>query len=128
MRKATKAALLSGLVFPGLGHLYLKRWVTGIVLAGVAAYSLYTIVSVLMRVTRHVVLQVESGRVDADIESLTAVVAQQLSGSEHATNIATTVLMGCWIVGVVGAYLHGRLQDKRELEAGSGLADQKEGA
>jgi TM2 domain-containing membrane protein YozV len=119
MKKATKAALLSGLVFPGLGHLYLKRWLTGALLAGVAAYAVYTIASVVLRVTRDVTRQIESGAVPADIETLTQLVAQQLSGSEQATSFASTVLMGCWVVGLVGAYFQGRLQDRRDAPSGS---------
>ena len=122
MKKATKAALLSGLVFPGVGHLYLRRWVTGIVLSGVAAYSFYTIVAVVLRVTREVARQVETGAVAADVGSLTAVVAQQLSGSEQAINVARMAYLACWILGIVGAYLQGRLQDRRESPDGPGAA------
>lgn len=118
MKKATKAALLSALVFPGLGHLYLRRWVTGIVLSGVAAYSFYTIAAVVLRVTREVARQVESGAVAADIGSLTAVVAQQLGGSEQAINTARLALLACWVLGVVGAWLQGRLQDRRAAQGG----------
>lgn len=117
MNKATKAALLSALVFPGAGHLYLKRWVTGVLLAGVAAYAIYTIASVMLRVTRDIARQIESGAASADVETLTQLVTQQLSGSEQATNMATTVLIGCWVIGIVGAYLQGRLQDRREPPA-----------
>ena len=114
MKKATKAALLSGLVFPGLGHLYLKRWVTGALLAGVTTYAVYTIVSVMLRVTRDIARQIESGAVSANVETITQLVEQQLAGSEQATSIASWVLLGCWIIGIVGAYLQGRLQDARD--------------
>lgn len=123
MNKATKAALLSALVFPGAGHLYLKRWLTGALLAGVAVYAVYTIASVMLRVTRHIARQVESGAVSADVETLTQLVTQQLSDSEQATDMATTVLIGCWVIGIVGAYLQGRLQDRREAPAGITAVD-----
>lgn len=115
MNKATKAALLSGLVFPGVGHLYLRRWVTGALLAGIASYALYTMVSVVLRVARDVAREVESGAVAANVEALTQRVAQQMSGSEQATSIASWVLLTCWITGIVGAYLQGR----RETSDGS---------
>ena len=117
MTRATKAALLSALVFPGLGHLYLKRWVTGVVLAGVAGFALSTIVSIVQRVTREVARQVESGAVGADVYSLTTMVTQQMHGSEQAANVASTALLACWLIGIVGAYLQGRLQDKRDTPA-----------
>lgn len=114
MKKATKAALLSALVFPGLGHLYLKRWVTGALLAGVTSYAAYTMVSVVLRVTRDVARQIESGVVSANLETVTRLVEQQLAGSEQAAGIASWVVLGCWVVGIVGAYLQGRMQDARD--------------
>lgn len=128
MKKSTKAALLSGLVFPGAGQMYLKRWVSGALLAGIAAYAIYTVVSVVMRVTREVVLQVESGAVAASVESLSAAVTQQLSGSEQATDVATTTFMVCWIVGIVGAYIQGHLQERWDTQAGHGAIDRDKSA
>lgn len=116
MKKATKAALLSALVFPGCGHLYLKRWLTGVVLVGIAGYAIYRITSVILGVTRAVLQQVESGAVVGDIDTITRLVTQQMSGSEQATSVASTALLACWILGIVGAYWQGRVQDK--LEAG----------
>lgn len=127
MKKATKAALLSALVFPGVGHFYLKRWLTGALLAGVAAYAVYTIASVMLRVTRNVAAEVESGAVSADLGTLTQLVTQQLSGTEQATNSASTVLVGCWVIGIVGAYLQGRLQDGRDAPPGNTRRDLNNG-
>ncbi len=112
MKRATKAVLLSALVFPGLGHLYLKRWAAGVVLVGVAAYALYTVVSVTMSIAMEVVQKIESSGLTPDIDTITALVTQQLSGNEQATNMATLAFAACWLMGIVGSYLHGRAQDK----------------
>jgi TM2 domain-containing membrane protein YozV len=114
MKKATKAMLLSGLVFPGLGQLYLKRWVTGVLLTGIAAYALYVVASVTLSVTRDVAQKIESGAVSADIDTVTQLVNQQLSGSAQASSTATLAFGVCWIVGIVTAFWQGRAQDKRE--------------
>jgi TM2 domain-containing membrane protein YozV len=111
VKKSTKAVLLSGLVFPGLGHLYLKRWVEGILLTGVAAYAAYFVVSITMGVALDIAQKIESGEVPSDIDSMTNLVTQQLSGSEQAMNIATIVWAACWVVGIVGSYWQGRTQD-----------------
>lgn len=112
MKKSTKAALLSGLVFPGLGHLYLKRWVVGVTLAGIAAFALYYLLSITMGIALEVSQRVAEGAVPADIASITGVVSQELSGMQQATDLASMSLLACWLTGVVGAYLHGRRQDR----------------
>ncbi len=114
MKRSTKAALLSGLVFPGVGHLYLKRWVTGILLFGVAAVATYYIGSVVMNTASVIAEKIQSGAVPPDIDTITALVAQQSSGTEQATNLAEIVWLACWVVGIVGSYWQGRAQDKLE--------------
>ena len=71
MKKSTKAVLLSGLVFPGLGHLYLKRWVMGVTIAGIAAFALYYLLSITMGIALDVSQRVADGTVPADIASVT---------------------------------------------------------
>ena len=112
MKKSTKAALLSGLVFPGLGHLYLKRRVTGVVLSGVAAFAVYYMSSIAMTIALDVSRRIETGAIPADIATVTSVVSQQFSGMEQATNLASITLLVCWVTGVVGSYWQGQTQDK----------------
>jgi TM2 domain-containing membrane protein YozV len=116
VKKATKAALLSGLVFPGLGNLYLKRWLSGILLAGIAGYTLYYIMSIVMRIALDISAKIESGAVASDIDSVTLLVSQQLEASEQATNIASLTLLACWLIGIVSAYLSGRVRDLKEAK------------
>ena len=113
MKKSTKAALLSGLVFPGLGLLYLKRWVSGSLVAGVALYAVYTIASVVIRIALEVAQKIESGMVSTDIDTVTYTVAQELSGSEQATDLASLAIGICWVVGIVGSYWYGRVQEMK---------------
>jgi TM2 domain-containing membrane protein YozV len=111
VKKSTKAALLSGLVFPGVGHLYLKRWLAGILLFGVAAIATYYIGAVAMDTASVVVEKIQSGAIAPDIDTITALVAQQSSGTAQATNVAESVLLVCWVIGVVGSYWQGRAHD-----------------
>lgn len=116
MKKSTKAVLLSGLVFPGLGHLYLKQWLAGILLSGVAAAATYYIGSVVMDTASVVVEKFQSSGVPADTDTITALVAQQTSGTEQATNLAKTLWLACWGIGIVGSWWQGRAQDKLDLQ------------
>jgi uncharacterized membrane protein len=108
MRRSTKAMLLSGLVFPGVGHLYLKRWIEGVVLAGAAGCALGYIVSIAVSTALDIVGQIETGIVPADPNVISELVTQQLQGSSGATSLATIVLTVSWVTGIVGSYWQGR--------------------
>ncbi len=116
MKRSTKAALLSGLVFPGIGHLYLKRYIPGSILCVASASAIYFIVSVAMTTAFEVVekIQSNSGTAALDIASITEMVSQQSSTTEQPVNIATLVLVVCWVIGIVDSYRQGRAQEKAE--------------
>jgi TM2 domain-containing membrane protein YozV len=108
MNRSTKAALLSGLVFPGAGHFYLKRWIEGVLLSGGAFYALYILTSVAWNTAIDITRQIESGTVAADVDTITLLVTQQLQASEGATNLASIALVTFWVLGIITAYWQGR--------------------
>jgi len=119
MKRSTKAVLLSALVFPGVGHLYLKRWAVGIVLLGVAAYAVYSIVSVTMSIAMDVAQKIDSSGLAPDVATITDLVTQQLSDKEQATDMAAMAFAACWLMGVIGSYIHGRTQDQLDARPGA---------
>jgi hypothetical protein len=116
VKRSTKAMLLSGLVFPGAGHFYLKRWTEGILLSGTAACALYFIASVALSTALDITSQIERGAVAADVGVITELVARHLQATEGATNMATIVLTACWIMGIVGSYWQGREKEASHEE------------
>jgi presenilin-like A22 family membrane protease len=110
--------LLSALVFPGLGHLYLKRWVAGGVLTCVAAFSVYYIFLIAMDIALDVSQQIETGAIPADIATVSDLVSLQLSGREQTEDLASIALLLCWIAGILGSYWQGRSQDKLDATTG----------
>ena len=117
MRKSTTAVMLSGFVFPGAGHFYLKQWGPGIVLMAVAASATYFIVSVSLTIALELSAKIQSGIIPADIGAIANLVSQQLSASAQTTNAATTVLLVCWVIGVVSAYRQGRALEQLDTMA-----------
>lgn len=111
MKKSTKAVLLSGLVFPGVGHLYLKRWMSGLLLLGVAALASWHIGAVVMDTASVVAEKIQSGAVAADTDTIIALVEQESKGAAQATNFAKRVWLACWVIGIVGSWWQGRSQD-----------------
>jgi hypothetical protein len=95
MKRPIKAALLSGLVFPGVGHLYLKRYVRGILLAAAAAVLSYFIISVAINTA-----------------SISNLVSRDTQGSENSSDIATIALFALWLIGIIDSYRAGRAREK----------------
>jgi len=115
MKKPTKAALLSALVFPGVGHVFLKRTLSGAVLAGAAFVALYVLVSSAVDRALEIVDKIQRGEIQPDIAVITELVSKQSTGTEaQIINIATAVLIIAWLIGVVDSYRVGRLQGRSD--------------
>jgi hypothetical protein len=112
MRYSIKAALLSGLVFPGVGHLYLRRYLRGILLAAGAAALSYFIISVAMNSAIDIAGKIQVGEVPLNVESISEAVSKASQGNEQSTDIAATILFALWVVGIVDSYREGRARDR----------------
>ena len=100
-----KAALLSGLVFPGLGHLLLKRYPRGSVLVLGALIATSVIVADAYRRALTIVDRIVLG----DVPVGSAAIAQMVADSSNGANspkvtIAIIVLGACWLIGIVDSY------------------------
>lgn len=112
MKKSTKAALLSALVFPGVGNIYLKRYISGAVIAGAALLALYALISNAVHRALEIVDKLQRGEIQPDMAVITEMLSKQPAGTEAILiNFATAVLILSWIIGIVDAYRVGRFQD-----------------
>ena len=115
MKKSTKAVLLSAFVFPGAGHLYLKEYRLGSILAGASLVGLYYLVTTTVERAWEIAEKIQSGAVQLDATTVTELVSQQSSGADaQLTNIATLAIIICWVIGIVDSYRAGRVRDKNE--------------
>jgi len=102
MSKSSKAVLLSALVFPGAGHFYLNRKITGSVLA---VSALFSIVSGILERAQLIADKIVSGEIQPDMTIITELVSRQPAGTEaQSLNIATIILIISWVIGVVDSY------------------------
>ena len=114
MNKPVKAALLSALVFPGVGHFFLKKYIAGGVLAGTALVALYVLVSAAVERAVQITDKIQRGEVQLDVAaldfaSIAELVSSQPAGPEdQLLNIATAALLVCWLVGIVDSWRVGR--------------------
>jgi len=104
-----KAVLLSACVFPGSGHLYLRRFGTGVVLAGAAFLSLYVLVSRTVERAVAISERIQRGEIPPDIAAISDYVsAQSAAGDPLSINLATLVLTIVWLVGIIHCHVIGR--------------------
>jgi len=106
MNRALNAALISALVFPGAGHLYLRRG------ARASLFLLPTLVAVVvflndaMAQAGAIAAQIMAGTVSADPLAIAARLEQ--NGGSVLASVAVTVMVVCWIGATVDAYMLGR--------------------
>ena len=108
MRRPVSAALLSALVFPGVGQLYLGRRLRGwlIVIVALAA-ALYVTTEVVGPVLG-LVNEIEDGRLALDPVLIAARLEQQGQAVNPLHTVAMLVMLACWVGSTVDAYLVGR--------------------
>ena len=113
MNKSTKAALLSALVFPGAGHFYLKKHITGAILAVAALGSLCLVVANMVEKAQQIADKILSGEVPLDVAAITELLSKQPVGAEaQIVNIAWVVLIISWLLGIVDSYRIGLGQEQ----------------
>ena len=113
MKTATKAALISALVIPGAGHIYLKKYTPGFILIGTSAIALYYLVSKATEQALQIVGQMQNGTAPLDIATISELASRQPIGTDpFLLNAATAILFICWIFGIIDSYRVGAIQDK----------------
>jgi hypothetical protein len=106
-----KAVLLSAFIFPGVGHFFLKKYITGTVLASASFLAGYYLFSRALQMSSQVVDKIQSASLTPDVVSIVELVNQQMLAEDaQSLNIATYVFIFCWLAGIVDSYRLGRLQ------------------
>ncbi len=112
MNQSLKGALLSGLLFPGIGQITQKNYLKGflIIVTTLASISFIVIKTVQHALTILEMIEAKGGVITMEI--ITKLANQTSVTSESLTyNFSIFVLILCWIVGVVDAYICGKSVD-----------------
>ncbi len=118
MKKSMKAALLSAFVFPGAGHFFLKKHITGAILAGATFASLYFLVSRMVERALQITEKIQRGDIQLDIAAITELVSKPTSTETLLLNITSAILIVFWIIGIADSYRIGHTQDKGDVTGG----------
>lgn len=113
MKKATEAALISALVFPGAGHLYLKKYVSGLLLLIASGAGLWYLITMMVERTLQVVEKIQSGMMVPDVAVIIKLVTEQPSAQDvQNLKIATVLVVICWLISIVDSYRVGLVREK----------------
>jgi hypothetical protein len=117
MKNALKGALLSGLVFPGLGQVNLRYYKRGIALILIVSVSLLVIIVKVVLQAFAVLekIELEGRAIDMSV-ILNATTQASTTSDSLLYNFLLFLIILCWMIGIVDAY---RIGKKRDLEAQS---------
>lgn len=105
MKQSTKAALISAFVFPGVGHLLLKRYTSALLLIVSAMTAAYFIITQTLEKSLRLAEAIQSGNGQLDVTALTELLAQQSNASDSSTlAIATSLFFIIWLIAIIDAY------------------------
>jgi len=119
MKNSWKGAFFSGLVFPGLGQILLRKYKRGIAFILAVIVSLVVIIANATQQAMSILEQtnLQGGNVDINAVSDAADKAVHTSSS-LIIQFGLIVILLCWIMGTIDAYRIGR---KKDLEEGGGI-------
>jgi TM2 domain-containing membrane protein YozV len=103
-----KAALLSALVFPGSGQMYLKRYLRGVIMmllvfAGLGLMIWMTVVGALEGMDR-----IQSAGGAADLNAIAGIAAASSTRHNPYERIILWAIGCCWLFSVIDAYRLGK--------------------
>jgi hypothetical protein len=107
MERSVKAALLSGLVFPGVGQLFLKRTARALLFLLPAAVATAYLCHAVLTPVMAIAIDIGSGALALDPLLIQARIDQTRIDST-SMNLASAVMIVAWLASTVDAYLLGR--------------------
>ena len=114
MKKALKAALLSGLVFPGVGYFVLRRTARGVIVVVLSAACLVLLIKSAVDQASVIVNKALSGDVPLDVASIERLMnATPVVSNAALLDILGYVLLACWVFSILDGYRIGRIEDAR---------------
>jgi len=113
MKVSSKAALLSGLVFPGIGHMVLKQYLRGSVLMISALVALSVIVIRVFQRAMIIVDRINSGDIPLETGAIAEMVSNSTNGADSLVESTAVIVLGaCWLIGIIDSYRLGTAQEK----------------
>jgi hypothetical protein len=112
MKASTKAALLSGLVYPGIGQLFYHAYLRATFLVVFFSITVYLYLEEVMSKYQPLIDKVKSGEVALSSQALIHEMTKHpIILDPLLVSKLTYTLLICWLVGIVDAYRIGIKKD-----------------
>lgn len=109
MKAKTKAVLISALLFPGLGHFVLKRAMRGCLFIVPTLLAIGVLLRTTLTLADQLVAEIQSGALAFDVPIIMARISAS-GGDDVSTNLASLVLVVCWLGAILDAWWLARNQ------------------
>lgn len=114
MNNSTKAALLSGLVFPGAGHMLLRRYLRGSILIVLSLIATTVIVTIIFQRALAIIDRINSGEIAIEAGGIADMVYASANNSDGSAATTALLVLGiCWLIGIVDSWRIGHAQEER---------------
>ncbi|HKJ64831.1 MAG TPA: hypothetical protein VJ969_05490 [Desulfopila sp.] len=113
MNNAWKAALLSALVIPGLGQLFLKSNVRGSIMITTVVLILVALSLKIIGVALAILAEIEKNTAILSAANIVTIGWQAVKSSGGpAFSVLLVILLACWVYSSIDAYLLGNRIDR----------------
>lgn len=117
MKKSIKAALLSGLVFPGTGYFSLNHPRRGLACFIPSLLSVIFLIHHALGKAYAIAGQIERGAINGDTATVTNLILTPPTAQEMLQlNIATWVIILCWGISIVDSFRLGHHADQQQKQ------------
>jgi hypothetical protein len=121
MKHSVKGALLSAVVFPGLGQVVLKHYKRGVALMVTVSVGLVVIVVRATQEALAILSKIEAEGGAIDMAEISNAVNRATSFPQSLVfNSFLLLIAFCWVYGIVDAYRIGNKKDEEERSTGGG--------
>lgn len=112
MKNTYKGVLISGLLYPGLGQITLKKYKRGIVLILVTTICILAFVMSATQMTFTVLEKIQAEGGIIDMETISNAAVQTVAGADSGImTFSLLLIIVAWIIGIIDAYLIGKKMD-----------------
>jgi hypothetical protein len=104
MKKEFTAALLSALVYPGAGHIYVKKYPIALGFICAFSYLLISMIRSLNEVVQEVMSKINAGEVSLSIGAMSQAIKELLAEQHHQYDLVGLAMLLLWIFATLDAY------------------------
>lgn len=109
MNSSVKAALLSALIFPGLGQIVVGYKKRGWLIVAFVAVLLYLMISEVMKIAYTIIEEMQKNGTPVNAEEISKITSEMVSFSDNMfLNISLIILIVTWFASIIDAYWAGK--------------------